>query len=310
MTQIESVHDDYTETGPVCPSAARARLRQLRLGWHVLTLNNVQKFAVGYLIVLVVVGVLAPHIVPYPKSITSGINPAGALAAPSWSHPFGTDEFGRDIFSRVLYGARLSLEASVATVGLAVLLGSALGVMAAGFGGLVDEAIMRITDVFLAFPTVVLAIVIAAFWGGSLRNAVLALSVAWWPWYARLVRGQAISIRERQYVRAARSIGTSPLRIMFGHILRSSLGPTLVAASLDMGQVILSLAALSFLGLGAQPPTPEWGLMINQSREYFLQAWWYMAFPGMAIALTAFCWSILGEGMGLVFNPKTRGRGE
>lgn len=289
-------------------SAMRARLHQFRLQWHVLTRNKVQKFAVGYLIALVVVAIVAPYVVPYPESIKGAVSETETLQGPSWSHFFGTDEFGRDIFSRVLYGARISLVASCVTVALAVGLGAVLGVLAASFRGIVDEVIMRITDIFLAFPTIILAILIAAFWGGSLTTAVLALAVSWWPWYARLVRGQAFSIRERAYVRAARSIGSSSRVIMFGHILKSSLGPTFVLASLDMGSLILSLASLSFLGLGAQPPIPEWGLMINQSRQYFLQAWWYMAFPGLAITLTVFSFSILGEGLGYVFNPKTRGR--
>jgi peptide/nickel transport system permease protein len=296
-------------TAPAYPSAAKARLEQLRLQFHVFTRNTVQKFSLGFLIVLIIAAVLAPYIVPHPESITGTIVPQDRLLAPSLAHPFGTDEFGRDLFSRVVYGARISLMASFATIGLAVSLGALVGVVAATVGGVVDEILMRIVDIFLAFPTVILAILIAAFWGGSLTTAIIALAVGWWPWYARLVRGQALSLRERPYVRAAQSIGSSSARIMFGHILRNSLGPTLVVASLDMGYTILSLAALGFLGLGAQSPVPEWGLLINQSREFFLDAWWYMAFPGIAIGVTAFSFAILGEGLGIVFNPKTRGRG-
>jgi len=291
------------------PTAVRARLRQMRQQWHVLTRNNVQKAAVIFIALLCVAGVLAPYIVPYPDSITGKVVESEILEPPSWSHPFGTDEFGRDIFSRVLYGIRVSLAASVIVISIAIGLGATFGVIAAGARGIIDEVIMRITDIFLAFPVAVLAIVITSFWGGSLRNAIIALGISWWPWYARLVRGTALSIRERPYVRAARALGTSPLRIMFSHILKNSLGPTLVLASLDMGAVILMLATLSFLGLGAQPPTPEWGLMINQSRTYFLSAWWYMAFPGAAITLTVLSFSIVGEGLGEVLNPKGRGRG-
>jgi len=298
-----------TVIGATNPTAARSRLRQTRLQWHVLTSNIMQKAAFGFIALLCLTAILAPYVVPYPAAIGGQVSMNEILEAPSWTHPFGTDEFGRDIFSRVLYGVRVSLMASVIVISIAIGLGSAFGVIAAGVGGIVDEVIMRTTDIFLAFPVAVLAIVITSFWGGSLRNAIIALGISWWPWYARLVRGTALSIRERPYVIAARALGTSPLRVMFSHILKNSLGPTLVLASLDMGAVILMLATLSFLGLGAQPPTPEWGLMINQSRTYFLSAWWYMAFPGLAITLTVFSFSILGEGLGEVLNPKSRGQG-
>lgn len=289
-------------------SARRARTRQLRLQWHVLTRNNLQKAALIYLALLVIVAILAPWVAPHPESITGTPSAAEMLQAPSWSHPFGTDELGRDIFSRVLYGARISLEASVLTIGIALLLGCTLGAIAAGLGGIFDEIIMRITDIFLSFPLMVLAIVIAAFWGGSLSHAIMALAVTWWPFYARLMRGSALSVRERPYVRAARAMGAPKRTIIFRHILPGSMGPVITMASLDLGGVILALAALSFLGVGAQAPTPEWGLMINESRTYFLSAWWYMAFPGLAITLTVLAFNLLGDGLGEVLEPKTRGR--
>lgn len=303
-----SNHTKSVEAAGFYPSARRARLRQWRRQWHVINRNSLQRAALVYIVALIFAGILAPYIVPHPESIAGKIEASQTLQGPSWSHLFGTDEFGRDMFSRVVYGTRVSLGAAIVVIGIAIGVGSALGVIAAGIGGIVDEIIMRVTDIFLAFPVAVLAIIITAFWGGSLRNAIFALSVAWWPWYARLMRGTALSIRERPFVRAARSIGTSRFRILSGHILKSSLGPTIVMGSLDLGSVVLMLAALSFLGLGAQPPTPEWGLMINQSRTYFLHAWWYMAFPGLAIMLTVFCFSILGDGLGEMLNPKSRGR--
>jgi peptide/nickel transport system permease protein len=293
---------------PAGASARRARTRQLRLQWHVLTRNNLQKAAMIYLALLVIVAILAPWVAPHPESITGTPSAAEMLQAPSWSHPFGTDELGRDIFSRVLYGARISLEASVLTIGIALLLGCTLGAIAAGLGGIFDEIIMRITDIFLSFPLMVLAIVIAAFWGGSLSHAIMALAVTWWPFYARLMRGSALSVRERPYVRAARAMGAPKRTIIFRHILPGSMGPVITMASLDLGGVILALAALSFLGVGAQAPTPEWGLMINESRTYFLSAWWYMAFPGLAITLTVLAFNLLGDGLGEVLEPKTRGR--
>lgn len=291
------------------PSAFRARMHQLRIQYRVLTRNSLQKIALVYIVLLVVVAVAAPYVIPRTLSVAGQVNLAEKLEPPSPSHPFGTDEFGRGILSRVLYGARLSLGAALITVVFALLVGTALGAIAAGAGGFIDDLIMRTADVFLAFPNVVLAIVISAFLGPSIRNVIIALVVSWWPWYTRMVRGVAVSVRERQFVRAAQSIGTSQRSIIFRHILPSSVGPTIVQATLDLGWVILALASLSFLGLGAQPPTPEWGLMINTSRTYFLSAWWYMAFPGLAITLTVLAFNVLGDGLGEVLNPKTRGHG-
>ena len=290
-------------------TAGRARRRQLRLQWHVLSRNTLQKIAIAYIALLILVAITAPYIAPHPESIGGTPSAQEVLMGPSWSHLFGTDEFGRDIFSRVLYGARISLMAGVITVFLSVAIGAVLGVVAAGMRGIVDDIIMRICDIFLSFPMIVLAIVIAAFWGGGLRNAIIALAVCGWPFYARLVRGTAVSVRERPYVRAAQSIGTSRRTIIFRHILPGSIGPVLTMASLDLGGVVLMLAGMSFLGVGAQPPTPEWGLMINESRTYFLSAWWYMAFPGIAITLTVLAFNLLGDGLGEVVNPRTRGRG-
>ena len=229
--------------------------------------------------------------------------------APSWAHLFGTDEYGRDIFSRVLYGTRISLSVSFIVMTVAIAIGALVGVIAVGFGGMVDEVLMRITDVVLSFPGILLCILIAAFWGGGLVTAIIALVIPAWCWYARLVRSTAMSVRDRPFVRAARSIGTSRMRIIFGHILKSSMGPAVALGCLDLGTVILMLASLSFLGLGAQSPTPEWGLMINMSRKYFLNAWWYMAFPGLAISSVVLAFSILGDGFQDVLNPKSRGEG-
>jgi len=291
------------------PSASRARLRQLHVQWKLITRNNLQKICIAYILALLFVSIFAPWIVPHPESIRGAVDATSSLQAPSWSHPFGTDEFGRDVFSRVVYGARLSVGAGLLTILISVAIGSTVGAIAASLGGWADEVIMRLSDIVRAFPALVLAVVIAAYWGGSLRMAIIALAVAWWPAYARLLRGTAVSVRERPYIRAAQSIGVSRTKITFAHILPGSMGPVIVSASLDVGLAILALASMSFLGVGAQPPTPEWGLMINMSRQYFLGAWWYMAFPGLAITVTVLAFSILGDGLGVVLNPKTRGRG-
>ena len=293
---------------PAVLTARQARWRQLRLQWHVLTRNTLQKISLGFIILLILLAIIAPYIVPYPESIAGVPSAEEVLQGPSRSHLFGTDEFGRDIFSRVLYGARISLMAGVVCTLLSAVIGSVLGVIAAGMRGVVDEIIMRICDVFLSFPMIVLAIVIAAFWGGSLQNAIIALTVVGWPFFARLIRGTAVSVRERPYVRAAQALGASRLSMIFRHILPSSIGPVVTMATLQLGGTILQLSAMSFLGVGAQPPTPEWGLMINESRTYFLSAWWYMTFPGIAISVTVLAFNLVGDGLNEVFNPRTRGR--
>ena len=249
---------------------------------------------------------VAPYVAPHPASISGAVNLAEKLESPSFSHPFGTDEFGRDVFSRVLYGARISLLAGCAVVAFALLIGVPLGALAGALGGKIDTVIMRITDVFLSFPSVLLAIFIAAMLGASLINAIIALAISWWPWYTRLIRGQAISIKERQFVRAARATGARTRSIVFRQVLPNSIGPTIVMASLDLGATILTLAALSFLGLGAQPPVPEWGLMVNASRSYFSVAPWVMVFPGLAITVTVLAFNILGDGVRELLDPRSR----
>jgi peptide/nickel transport system permease protein len=210
------------------------------------------------------------------------------------------------MLSRVIYGTRISLQTALIAVSLALLIGVPLGAIAGGVGGAVDEIIMRITDVFLSFPPLLLAIAIAAFLGPSLQNAMLAIAISWWPWYTRIIRGQAVSIRERQFVRAARAIGTPMRRIIFSHILPNTMAPVIVQASMDIGGVVLTIASLSFLGLGAQPPIPEWGLLISTSRTYFLNAWWYSTFPGIAIFLSVLVFNLVGDGIREVLDPRTR----
>jgi len=293
-------------TAAISRKALRARFRETGIKARLLLRNNLAKVCVGFIVVEAVVAVLAPWIAPYPDDIYGEVHPEVKLEAPSTSHLFGTDEFGRDIFSRVLYGARISLGAATVTVALALLIGIPLGALAGGSTRLVDDSIMRVTDIFLSFPSILLAIAIAAFLGPSLQNAIMAIAISWWPWYTRLLRSQAVSLKEREFVRSARAIGSSQRFIIFRHIVPNSLGPLIVQASLDFGYVILTLAALSFLGLGAQSPTPEWGLMVNTSRNYFLNAWWYITFPGLAITLTVLAFNILGDGLREVLDPKSR----
>ncbi|MCS7248920.1 MAG: ABC transporter permease [Anaerolineales bacterium] len=281
-------------------------LRELRLTLYLLNRNALQRASLIVIAFLVVVAILAPWIAPYPSHAFSATNPQDKLLPPSSRYLMGTDELGRDLFSRIIFGTRISLQTALVAVGLALLIGVPLGAVAGGLGGWVDELIMRITDVFLSFPPLLLAIAIAAFLGPSLGNAMLAIAISWWPWYTRIIRGQAVSVRERQFVRAALAIGAPMSRIIFRHILPNTMAPVIVQASMDLGGVILTIAALSFLGLGAQPPTPEWGLLISTSRTYFLNAWWYSTFPGIAIFVTVLAFNLIGDGIREVLDPRTR----
>lgn len=292
--------------GLLSAEALKPRWREFRLRFHLLNKNSLVRIALIVILVEVIIAIVAPWIAPHSAAIRGATEPSHKLLPPSATYFFGTDELGRDIFSRVLYGTRISLGAAFVTVALALLIGVPLGALAGSLGRVVDDVIMRITDIFLSFPSLLMAIAIAAFLGPSLRNAMLACAISWWPWYTRIIRGQAISIRERQFVRASRAIGTPTRKIIFSHILPNCLGPIIVQASLDFGGVILTVSALSFLGLGAQAPTPEWGLMINTSRNYFLGAWWYMLFPGLAIVITVLVFNLLGDGLREILDPRTR----
>lgn len=284
----------------------RPKLKEFKLSVYLLNKNILTRSAVILLALIMLLAIFATWIIPFPDHVTTGNDLANSLRPPSADNFFGTDELGRDIFSRVIYGARISLEAAIVTVFFAVIIGSALGAIAGAKGGWVDEIIMRTTDIFLSFPPLLLSICIAALMGPSLMNAKIAIVIAWWPWYTRLVRGQAISIKEKQFSRAAETIGTSQTKIIFRHIVPNCISPVIIQASMDMGAVILSLAGLSFLGLGAQAPTPEWGLMINTSRNYFMTAPWYSLFPGIAIFLTVLSFNLIGDGVREILDPKTR----
>lgn len=292
--------------GMISTKSLAPRIRELRLSLYLLNRNKLTRLSLFIVLLLILVALVAPFIVPYPSHITVGNNPQDKLLPPSAHYLFGTDELGRDIFSRVLYGTRISLETALLAVFLSLLIGVPLGAIAGTMGGFIDELIMRVTDIFLSFPSLLLAIAISAFLGPSLKNAMLAIAISWWPWYTRLIRGQAISLRERQFVKAAKAIGTPPLKIIFGHIVPNCIAPVIVQASMDLGGVILTIASLSFLGLGAQPPTPEWGLMVSTSRNYFMEAWWYSIFPGLAVFITVLAFNLLGDGLREIMDPKTR----
>lgn len=284
----------------------KPNVREFKLSFYLLNRNLLQRISLIIIVILFLIAIFALQIAPYPGHAILQTNPSDRLLPPSPQYLFGTDELGRDLLSRVLYGTRISLQTALIAVGLALLVGVPLGAIAGGMGGVMDEIIMRVTDVFLSFPPLLLAIAIAAFLGPSLQNAMIAIALSWWPWYTRIIRGQAISIRERQFVRAARAIGTPTIKIIFSHILPNTMAPVIVQASMDIGGVILTIASLSFLGLGAQAPIPEWGLLISTSRTYFLNAWWYSTFPGIAIFISVLVFNLLGDGIREVLDPRTR----
>lgn len=256
------------------------------------------------LAVVVLLAVFAPVVAPDPGDAGNATHPTQVLLAPSWTHPFGTDEVGRDIFTRVIYGGRTSLQIIVEVLALASLVGIPLGLIAGYFGGRVDQVIMRITDVFLAFPALLLSLAIASVLSPSVGHMTLAIAVTWWPWYTRLVRGEAQSVARRPYVESSRTLGVSHPRILLRHILPNSITPVLVQISMDAGGILLTAAAISYLGLGAQDPTPEWGLMVSHGAQYFTTNWWYATFPGAAILLTAMAFNLIGDGLRERLDPR------
>ena len=245
--------------------------------------------------------VIAPH--PPRKQ-----NLANRLQPPSAAHWFGTDDYGRDIFSRVLSGARISIQVAVVVLGVAVSLGTLIGAAAGLLGGWADAVLMRLTDLLLAFPALVLASAISAALGSNLTNTMLALSMVYWPWYARLARGQVMALAQRDFIQAARALGMNDVHILFRHMLRNILPILLVQISLDVGYAILYTSALSFLGLGAQRPEPEWSLMLNDSRKFVQTAPWTMFYPGLALTLTVLAFNLLGDGLRDYLDPRLRGQ--
>jgi peptide/nickel transport system permease protein len=259
----------------------------------------------GLLVILLfaLLAVFAPVLAPFDplaQDIPNG------LAPPSSEHWMGTDKLGRDIFSRMLYGARISLGAGLGVVIMAGLLGTAVGIVAGYVGGWLDEALMRVTDIFFAFPSLILAMAIAGALGPSLQNALIAVAVVTWPVYARLIRGQVLVLRDREFVLAARSVGASHGLILRRHLFPNTLSPLLVQASFEMGTVILAVAGLSFIGFGAQPPTPEWGVMISEGRNYITTHWWLTFFPAMAMLFAVAGFNLVGDGLRDVLDPRLR----
>jgi peptide/nickel transport system permease protein len=259
--------------------------------------NPLATVGVVMVAVVVIVAVFAPLLAPHPYDAGSATHPLNILKAPSSAHWFGTDQVGRDVLSRVVYGARISPLIALVVVLVSLVVGGILGLIAGFAGGWVDEVIMRVTDIFLAVPALLLALAFATVLPPSIGSTMIAISVSWWPWYARLMRGQAASVSGRRYVESCRALGVPKWRIVLRHVLPNSVTPLLVQSSLDFGGVILTASALSFLGLGAQDPTPEWGLVISEGQAFFQTQWWLVTFPGLAVLFTALAFNLVGDGL-------------
>jgi peptide/nickel transport system permease protein len=225
---------------------------------------------------------------------------------PSIAHLMGTDEFGRDVFSRIIWGAQASLQAGATAATIALIVGLVLGMVAAYYGGRLDSLIMRIMDVVLAFPYILLAIAVVAILGPGLRNAMIAIAIVYVPHYARVVRGSVLSVRARDYVEAARAIGARDGRVMWQHVLPNTLAPVIVQTTLNVGNAIIDTAGLSFLGLGTQPPTPDWGNMLSAGRNYVIDSPWIATFPGLAILATVLAFNLMGDALRDAFDPRLR----
>lgn len=268
------------------------------------------RVAVASLVVVALVifaAVFAPLLTAYAAQGQGFPDSANALQPPSIAHPLGTDELGRDELARILFGARTSLAVGFIVVVVGVVVGSALGLVAGYLGGWIEEVIMRLTDVVLAFPSLLLAIALAYALQPSLWSLIAAVSATWWPWYTRIVRAQVAGVRERNYVRASRAMGATRPFIILRHVLPNVLVPIRVQATLDLGAAILTGAALSFLGLGAQPPTAEWGSMLSAGRLYLLGGdWWGTVFPGLAMYITLLAFNLVGDGFQAVMDPRLR----
>ena len=271
--------------------------------WSALRRNRGAMIGLAIILILIFAAVFAPVISPFDPTVMGA---GGSLEPPSWAHPFGTDKFGRDLFSRVIAGSRLTIFIGVLAVGISCTIGSLLGLISGYAGGKIDNVIMRAVDVMFSFPDILIALSVVALLGPSLQNAVIAVGISAIPWYARVVRGAVMVERQKQYFEAAESLGAKGERLVFRHVLPNVLPPILVLATLGFSTAILSAAALSFLGLGAQPPEPEWGLELALGRDLMRQAWWIMTFPGLAIAITVLGFNLLGDGLREALDPRQR----
>lgn len=259
--------------------------------------NPLSLVGLSIIIMMVLIAIFAPFVAPYPEDARGAIDFKSTLQPPTPKHLFGTDGAGRDILSRIIFGARISLLLGVMVLSVAIGIGVPLGLLAGYQGRMIETIIMRITDIFLSIPPIVLALAVSVAFRPHLLTSMFAIAFSWWPWYTRLAYGETLSIKEEDFVEVNISLGASSLYIMFREILPNMTSPLLVKATLDMGYAILTGAALGFLGLGAQPPTPEWGTMVSIGRNYLPTAWWLSTFAGLAIFATVLGFNLLGDGL-------------
>jgi peptide/nickel transport system permease protein len=272
----------------------------------IIFISKIARTPIGLIGLLIIFFLLLAAVLP---GLFTSINPyemnvVERLRHPDRSHILGTDEMGRDIFSRIVHGTRLTISFSLGVIVLSTVLGTIVGGICGYFGGWMDTLFMRIADIFLAFPQLVLAMVIVAALGSSLVNAMISLALAWWAQYARLFRGQVLGVKEELYIEAARTAGSRDLSIFTKEILPNAFPPLIVKATLDMSLAILLLSALSFIGLGAQPPTPEWGAIITTARRYLIDYWWYPTFPGLAIFISSMAFNLVGDVLRDLLDPR------
>ena len=285
------------------PRSSASRLRTMRPILRRLRSRPLVIVAMGVLVLFVILAVAAPIAAPHdPIGLISG----AVMRPPSWEFLFGTDELGRDVLSRVIHGARISLQIGVITISIALVLGTMVGIAAGFYGGVIDGALMAVMEILLAFPQILLAMAILAMLGPSLKNAMIAVGLSAVPVYARTARGTTLSVRAMDYVEAARAVGAGDGRILVRHVLPNMISPVVVLATAGVGIAILIAAGLSYLGLGAQPPTPEWGAMLSESRAYLRNAWWMATFPGLAITLVVVSLNLCGDWLRDLLDPRLR----
>lgn len=293
------------DTADVRSKRLEAKVRYLKDSWVLWRRNRLMVVGTFIIVFLVLVALLAPTLAthgPYNQVLPD------RLSAPSRDHYFGTDSLGRDIYSRVVYGARVTLTIAFLVAFISTPLGLVIGVIAGYIGGAVDEILMRLSDVFLAFPKLILAIAFAAALGPGVENAIVAIAIANWPSYARLARAETLSVKNNDYIQVIQTMGAGSMRIMAGHITPMCISSIIVRMSLDMGTIILTAAGLGFLGLGAQPPSPEWGLMVSDGRQFLVDQWWVSTLPGFAILLVVMGFNLLGDGIRDILDPHQRQR--
>jgi peptide/nickel transport system permease protein len=278
-------------------------------GWKLLTQKFVRDrsalLGLVILIGLLMTAAMAPYLAPFPEDV-SATHPTKRLRPPSWEHPFGTDTLGRDIYSRVLYGGRITLVISITVVSACLLIGVPAGLIAGYSEGLIGDLVMRIADIFLAVPRIILALALSQALGPSLPNMLLALTITYWPWFARTVAAETRSVKQATFIEASEALGMRPMRIILCHVLPNVLSPIIVRSTVGMGFTILTAAALGFLGVGAQPPAPEWGAMIAEARLYLPDAWWCATSPGLAIFFVVMGFNLLGDGLRDILDPRLR----